>query len=83
MKLNFLNLLLSMVTVTTKVIPLSSVAAYQLVDRNPCFDENSCLFSHGNVRYWHAPTKQHSIAFQKTLNFIFTAMRILILLGVL
>jgi hypothetical protein len=83
MKLNFFNVLLSMVTVTTKVIPLSSVAACQLVDRNPCFDENSCLLSHGNVRYWHAPTKQHSITFQKTVNFIFTAMRVLILLGIL
>jgi len=72
-----------MVTVTTKMIPLNSVALYQLVDRNPCFNENSCLFSHGNVRYWHTPIKQHSIAFQKTINFIFTTMRILILLGIL
>ena len=65
-----------MVTVTTKMILLSSVAAYRSVDQNPSFVENSCLFSHGNVRYWHAPTKQHSIAFQKSINFIFTAMSI-------
>jgi len=40
-----------MVIVTTKMIPLSSVAAYRLVDWNPRFNENSCLCSRGNVTY--------------------------------
>jgi len=70
-----------MVTATTKMILLSIVAAYQLVDQISCFNEISCLCSQGNVRYWHAPTKQHSVKFQKTINFIFTTTRISILLG--
>ena len=62
-KLNSFNSLLSMVTVAMKMIPLSTVAAFQLVDQNPCFNENSCLCSQGNIRYWHAPSKQHSVQF--------------------
>ena len=62
--------------IPTKMILLSNVAAYQLVDQNTCFDENSCLHSQGNVRFWHASTKLHSVAFQKIINCIFIATRI-------